>query len=675
MVGNSGNSNALLNIAGGSVNLYSSGNAWASYMQVGNGSSYRGFVNMTSGTLNPQRHLVLGNNGGFGAMTMSGGTLTVGSYFIMGLYQNSAGGTGVFNQTGGAVKQYQTSGNGATLIGSGNGSLGVMNLSGGSFDASAGGIFLPENGTSTGVLNISGTASVTAGNVGVQMGNSSSAVAGTLNLLGGTLTANTVQSGGGTSAVNFNGGTLKASVTNATFLQGLSYAYVLGNGGVIDNGSNTITVSQPLLTPAGSGIVGVSSISVANQGSGYLNAPMVTISGGTVSTAGATAIANMVDDGTGNGTYKVGSFAITSPGVYTVAPTTVALTGGGASTAASGFTISTSANTSGGMTFAGSGTTTLAGVNTYAGPTTVAAGTVQLSGGLALPAASAVTLASGAMLDLNGANSTIAGLNGSGMVDSSSASLPAMLTINSGNNASFGGVVQDSGLLLGLVKNGVGTQRLTGTNTYGGTTTVNAGELVISTASQTKGSYPVAGGATLGVTNSTGGSALVSNLTVAVGSTLEFQNVASATTPLVVASNVTVNGSCLVRITGTNGLVTGVSYPLVSYAGTFSGTFTNLQLQMPYGWRGMLVNVGKQIVLTNVAVVVTSQPQVNATANGSQLQLAWPADHTGWRLLMNTNLAGANWTDVSSNLVMTTNQINLPVVVTNGSVFYRLIYP
>ena len=83
-------------------------------------------------------------------------------------------------------------------------------------------------------------------------------------------------------------------------------------------------------------------------------------SGGTVSTAGATVIANMVDDGTGNGTYKIGSFTVTSPGLYTVAPTTVTLTGGGAGTAASGFTINTSANTSGGMTFAGAGTTLVA---------------------------------------------------------------------------------------------------------------------------------------------------------------------------------------------------------------------------------------------------------------------------------------------------------------------------
>ena len=379
VVGNAANSNALLNIAGGAVNLYSGGNAWASYMQAGNGANYRGFINLTSGSLNPQRQFALGNNGGFGAMTMSGGALTVGSYFIAGFHQNSAGGTGIFNQTGGSVAQYQTSGAGATLIGSGDGSLGVMNLSGGSFDASAGGIYLPENGTSTGVLNISGTASVIAGNVGVQMGNSSSAIAGTLNLLGGTLTANTVQTGGGKTTVNFNGGTLAASATNATFLQGLSYAYVYGNGGTIDNGSNSITVSQPLLTPAGSGIVGVSSISVANGGSGYLGAPIVTISGGIVSTVGATAVANMVDDGMGMGTYKIGSFIVTSPGLYTVAPTTLTLTGGGASTGASGFAISTAANASGGMTFQGTGTTTLAGANTYAGATTIAGGTLKLN--------------------------------------------------------------------------------------------------------------------------------------------------------------------------------------------------------------------------------------------------------------------------------------------------------
>ena len=185
----------------------------------------------------------------------------------------------------------------------------------------------------------------------------------------------------------------------------------------------------------------------------------------------------------------------------------------------------------------------------------------------------------------------------------------------------------------------------------------------------------MAGGATLGVTNVSGGSALVSNLTVAAGSKLEFQNVASATTPLIAASNVTVSGSCTVKITGANGLAAGNSYPLISYAGTLSGSLTNLQLQTPYGWRGLLANVGKQIVLTNVAAVSTAPPSLSFVATNGLMQFNWPSDHTGWRLLMSTNLAGPNWTDVSSNSVMMTNQINLPDTVTNGSAFYRLVYP
>src|ERR1019366_214513 len=171
-----------------------------------------------------------------------------------------------------------------------------------------------------------------------------------------------------------------------------------------------------------------------------------------------------------------------------------------------------------------------------------------------------------------------------------------------------------------LTKVGTGTLTLTGANTYTGNTTVSNGMLLVSTVSAAKGNYTVVNGATLGVNNTSSSSALVSNLTVVAGSKLEFQNVASPTIPLIAASNVTVSGSCTVKLTGTGGLVAGYSYPLVSYAGTLSGSFANLQLQMPYGWRGALANVGKQIVLTNVAVVATTPPQGSVTPNAAQFQ-------------------------------------------------------
>jgi autotransporter-associated beta strand protein len=225
--------------------------------------------------------------------------------------------------------------------------------------------------------------------------------------------------------------------------------------------------------------------------------------------------------------------------------------------------------------------------------------------------------------------------------------------------------------IIALTKVGTGTLTLTGPNAYTGLTTVSNGELVVSTVFGGKGNFWVTNAATLGVTNLSGTSALVSNLTVAAGTALEFQNVSSTATPLVLASNVAVGGSRTVKITGTNGLVAGNSYLLIKYAGNLSGAFTNLQLQMPYGWRGTLVNSGNQISLASVAVVSSTQPQLNTTLNGRQLQLQWPFDHIGWRLLMNTNLVSTNWLGVPGAGVT-----NLMLVSpTNGSVFFRLVYP
>jgi hypothetical protein len=73
----------------------------------------------------------------------------------------------------------------------------------------------------------------------------------------------------------------------------------------------------------------------------------------------------------------------------------------------------------------------------------------------------------------------------------------------------------------------------------------------------------------------------------------------------------------------------------------------------------------------------TNQASLTASEANGALQLSWPADHTGWRLLAQTNSSAAgistNWSTVISSI--TTNQITIPVSPTNGSVFYRLVYP
>ena len=240
------------------------------------------------------------------------------------------------------------------------------------------------------------------------------------------------------------------------------------------------------------------------------------------------------------------------------------------------------------------------------------------------------------------------------------------------SNTTFGGAIIDA---VGITKVGTGTLTLTGANTYTGNTTVSNGELIVSTVFAGAGNFVITNGATLGITNLSATSALVSNLTAAAGTALEFQNVSSTTTPFLLASNVALGGSCAVKITGTNSLVVSNSYPLIKFSRAFNGGFANLQLQMPYGWRGTLAQVGSQIVLTNVALVSMTQPLLNIGTGNGLMQINWPSDHTGWRLLMSTNLGSPDWTDVSSNFVTMTNQVILPVIGTNGSLFYRLVYP
>jgi len=62
-------------------------------------------------------------------------------------------------------------------------------------------------------------------------------------------------------------------------------------------------------------------------------------------------------------------------------------------------------------------------------------------------------------------------------------------------------------------------------------------------------------------------------------------------------------------------------------------------------------------------------------ASGLGLQFDWPADHTGWELLMKTTDLGTpgGWTPVSNSV--STNQIGVPFDPTQSNVFFRLVYP
>jgi autotransporter-associated beta strand protein len=237
-----------------------------------------------------------------------------------------------------------------------------------------------------------------------------------------------------------------------------------------------------------------------------------------------------------------------------------------------------------------------------------------------------------------------------------------------GLNDTFSGVIGTFSGTIGLTKVGTGTMTLLGANTYTGLNNITAGKLVISTASLAKGSYLVASNATFAVTNTTTGSAAISNLTVSAGSALEFQRVTNPVTPLIVASNLTVNGSCLVTIVGTNGLKIGTNYPLISYSGTFSGQLTNLLLQMPGGYGGTLVN--KSNVLT-LAVTSTNTPSgLAATPGNNEVFLNWTAiiGATNYNVKRATTSGGPYTVIASSTTASYTD-----FAVTNGTTYYYVV--
>ncbi|MDH4986713.1 autotransporter-associated beta strand repeat-containing protein [Aminobacter anthyllidis] len=149
-------------------------------------------------------------------------------------------------------------------------------------------------------------------------------------------------------------------------------------------------------------------------------------------------------------------------------PQEVTLTTGGndASTIFSG-----SISGAGNLSKVGSGIFTLSGTNSYTGKTWLDGGTLKAGATNSFSSASAVEVASGTELDLDGFDQVIGSLAGAGTV-----ALGAGTLTTGGNNdwTDFSGVINGTG---GLTKKGSGTFTLSGANTYSGATRIDAGTL------------------------------------------------------------------------------------------------------------------------------------------------------------------------------------------------------
>lgn len=404
--------NGVFNLGANVLNVASAANQTATFNlvngnvtnsathRVGSGGNSVGVFKQSGGTFAESGIFGLGDNQAsavlvnYGAFLISGGNAVFSDVRVStanGVVVAPAA-SGYFGQSGGTV----TSTNIFAIARSGG--WGVLDISGGTFTRpSTAASFIYVGGRSAGgmgQLTLRGTGVMDVeDSIGLSFGEAGSATTtGMVNLMsGGTLISKAglrwANTGGSIGYVNFNGGLLRASGSSATYLTTDWKVYAYSGGATIDSQANSITISQPLLAPTGSGLTAIT----GGTGTGFLAPPIVKITGdGT----GATAIAQL--DSSGN----ITNILVTNPGVdYTTA--SVTLVGGGGT--GSGWTASLGANaTTGGLTKLGSGTLTLSSgtASTYQGPTKIGAGTLGVSA-LNYPNVSALTLSNGAALSLD----------------------------------------------------------------------------------------------------------------------------------------------------------------------------------------------------------------------------------------------------------------------------------
>jgi autotransporter-associated beta strand protein len=105
-----------------------------------------------------------------------------------------------------------------------------------------------------------------------------------------------------------------------------------------------------------------------------------------------------------------------------------------------------------------------------------------ISGNNLLPAATALSVTSGATVDMYGGSDTVGSLTGAGTVTNSVASTLSVLNV-AGSMQSFSGQLQDGAGTLGLAVTAPGGVTLTAANTYSGPTNINGGTLQLGNGS------------------------------------------------------------------------------------------------------------------------------------------------------------------------------------------------
>ena len=136
-------------------------------------------------------------------------------------------------------------------------------------------------------------------------------------------------------------------------------------------------------------------------------------------------------------------------------------------------------------------------------------------------------------------------------------------------------------------------------------------------------------------------------------------------------------GSLSVNLNGFYWPAVGTSFNLLNYTVESGLLFTNMTLPAFITWQ---TNYNPAAFALSVIARSTNATPTNLTMtpiSGTNLLLQWPGDHTGWRIQAQTNPAtvglSTNWAILAGSSV--SNQIVVPIGTTNGTVFFRMIYP